>query len=95
LIVAGNLDLVRGCRKLNQLSRSIDPLDKIFNPIVGFDSETDDYPLDEIRETYQKAYLEKLDGEILDYIGRARSGIVNACELIIAKYGDSNPPPSR
>jgi hypothetical protein len=86
-IVAGDLDLVSGCRKLSKLSRRFDPSDRIFDPIVGFDSETDDYPLDEVRETYQKAYLEKLDKEILEYAGRARLSILNSLKLIIAKYG--------
>ena len=86
-MIAGDLDLVRGCRRLNRLSRSIDPLNSsIFNPIIGFESETDDYPLDEARSKYEKAYLEKVDREILEYSDRARSSVLNSCQLIIAEY---------
>lgn len=87
-LLAGNLDLVSGCRRLNQICRRIEPLNrKIFNPIIGFDSETEDYPLGEIRNIYEKAYLDKLDREIAEYSERARSGIFNSCRLIIAEYG--------
>ena len=89
LLIAGKLDLVRGCRTLNRLSRSVEPFNSsIFNPIIGFDSETDDYPLDEVRDSYEKKYLEKLDKEVLEYSDRARSSILNCCKLIVAEYED-------
>jgi hypothetical protein len=86
-MIAGDLDLVRGFRRLNRLSRSIDPSNRsIFNPIIGFESETDDYPSDEARSKYEKAYLEKVDREILEYSDRARSSVLNSCRLIVAEY---------
>jgi hypothetical protein len=87
-LLAESLDLVSGCRKLNQLSRRIQPLNRrIFDPITGFDSETDDYPLGEARNNYDKVYLDKVDHEIAEYSERARSSILNSCRLIIAEYG--------
>jgi hypothetical protein len=87
LVITGELDLVRGCRKLSQLSGSIHPLNgNIFNTIIGFESETDDYPLDEVRDTYERTYLEKLDRELLEYSNRMRVNILNACQRIVAEY---------
>jgi len=87
LLIAGELDLVRGCRKLNRLSRSVHPFNSsIFNPIIGFDSETDDYPFDDVRDTFERTYLEKLDRDILEYSDRARLGILNCCKRIVDEY---------
>jgi hypothetical protein len=64
-LLAENLDLLSGCRRLDQISARIEPLNRqIFNPIIGFVSETDDYPLGEIRNIYNKAYLDKLDRQL-------------------------------
>ena len=86
-VITGELDLVRGCRKLSQLSGSIQPFNRdIFNPIIGFESETDDYPLDEVRDTYERIYLSKLDRELLEYSDQMRTNILNACQRIVAEY---------
>ncbi|KAA0076527.1 hypothetical protein [Tardiphaga sp. P9-11] len=92
LMIAGDLDLVEGCRKLIRVSRGCDALlshpDLV--PIVGFESETDDYPLGEVRSAYEKTYLAKLDQEIAEYSGRARPSVLKACQFIVAMYGEKN-----
>jgi hypothetical protein len=87
-LLAGDLDLLSGCRRLDQISARIEPLNRqIFNPIISFVSETDGHPLGEIRNIYNKAYLDKLDRQLADFSERARSGILDSCRLIIAEYG--------
>lgn len=90
-IIDGRLDLVRGCRKLNHLCRGIEPYNqKIFLSITGFESETDDYPLDDVRQHYDEKHLAKLDQEMLEYCDRARSSILGACRLIVAEYSEES-----
>jgi hypothetical protein len=83
----GEFDLVTGCRKLNALVRNVDPFsDTLFNPIIGFESETDHYPEAGARGLYQREYLECLDREIEIYSDQARPAMLDICRQIIAEY---------
>jgi len=87
-MLSGSLDLVTGCRRLCDLRHQIGAGDsEIFLPIVGFESETDDYPLGPVRARYNKKYVEKLDQEIRDYVERAGPGVLGACRRIVESLG--------
>ena len=86
-VIAGQVDLVSGCRELSKLLRSVCPVNSsMFNAIISFESETDDYPLGEVRSTYERTYIENLDKELLNYSNRMRSNILNDCQRIVAEY---------
>lgn len=81
---SGEMDLVRGCRLLCNLQHKIGASeDPLFLPIVGFESQTDDYPLDAVRDQYNPAVLERLDCELRDYVERAKPEVLAACKRIV------------
>jgi hypothetical protein len=87
-MLSGSLDLVTGCRKLCELRHQIGASESdVFLPIIGFESETDDYPLGPARASFGKDYLEKLDQETQAYVERARPGVLAACTRIIESLG--------
>lgn len=91
-VIAGRIDLVGGCRRLRTLSLQLPASEREpFLPILGFESETDHYPLGEVRSLYAEDYLDRLDREIAEYSQKSKSEIVAACEAIIARLG---PRPS-
>jgi hypothetical protein len=87
-VIAGRIDLVGGCRRLRALSLRLPaPQREPFLPILGFESETDHYPLGDVRDLYAKDYLDRLDREIAAYSQKSRPEVVAACEAIIARFG--------
>jgi hypothetical protein len=83
-MVSGAVDLVAGSRELCRLRHDIDARHhELFLPIIGFESETDDYPIGSVRAQYGGAYLRRLDEEVGEYVLRAGPGVVAACERII------------
>jgi len=87
-MLSGEIDLIVGSRKICELRYVIgEPDNPVFNPIIGFESETDDYPLGPIRARFSKDYLQKLDQEIRAYVERARPGVLVACKRIIESLG--------
>lgn len=84
-MVAGHMSLIEGARRLCDLRHEIGASDSdLFNPIVGFESETDDYPIGPQRRGYSEKTLTALDEEIGRYIAEARPVVISACTEIIA-----------
>lgn len=90
-MVAGQMALIEGARRLCDLRHRIGASDNLlFNSIVGFESETDDYPIGPQREVYSEQALASLDEEIRAYVAEARPGVISACnEIIVAMSGSS------
>ena len=83
-MVSGELDLVSGARRLCDLRYEIAATEsELFFPIIGFESEVDDYPVGDVRQRFGQEYLRKLDEEISPYIEEARPVVIAACEKII------------
>jgi len=82
LMVAGNVNLIDGCRTLISLSHKLDSVDVLFNPIKAFDSETDHLPRGSMREQCSKEYLESADKEAEEYLRSASGEIIDACTEI-------------
>jgi hypothetical protein len=91
-IITSDRDLVANCRCLCRFRKNChvrDPV--IWNPIVGFESETDDYPLGSLRDKYSRPELERLDSEVGNYAIESWPIIAQSCKkLLAALSGDSD-----
>jgi hypothetical protein len=87
-MVAESLDLVSGSRRLCALRHEIGASDsELFDPIIGFESETDIYPVGNARAQYSQGYLQQLDQELAEYLDRSKPAVVAACKRIIESLG--------
>ena len=83
-MLSGTLDLVMGCRRLCELRHMMVASDsELFLPIIGFESETDCYPVGSIRDRCAANYLQRVDRELQDYVKRAGPAVLAACKRII------------
>lgn len=87
-LINDEINLIEGCRKLIFLRNYFDlEEDPCFLPFVGVVSETDDYPVQSVRARFSGDYLSQLDREVGQYVSQVRPSIIEACELLVAKYG--------
>lgn len=87
LLINDDIDFIGGCRRLVSLRNRLGlESDSDFSPIVGFVSETDDYPEQDVRENFSSVYLKSIDAEVSNYISQVRPSIVEACNVLIRKY---------
>lgn len=90
-LISGNIDFIEGCRQLVSLRNRLNlENDLDFLPFVGVVSETDDYPGLSIRENFSFDYLKKIDEDVSNYVTLVRPSIINACSILISKYGSGN-----
>ena len=83
-MLSGKTDLIIGCRTICRLCRhGSDPYGPLFIPIVGFESETDTYPVGEERDLCGKRYLKELDKKFAKYVEKCRPWVLETCERII------------
>jgi 2-methylcitrate dehydratase PrpD len=59
------------------------PASPAFKAITGVESETDDYPLGERRNSYSAELLAKLDSEVSSYLNEVRPAVLQSCREII------------
>lgn len=86
-MVNDQIGFIEGCRKLDSLRSQFDlSEDPDFLPVVGVTSETDDYPEQSIRENFSEDDLKRVDEEVSSYVSMVRPSIIEACNLLIAKY---------
>lgn len=86
-ILSDNIDLVSGCRKLESLYYELRPTSPRFNiSIKAFVSETDRYPIGEVRTRYQESYLQSLDEQLAIYSERMKAQVFKACKEIIQEF---------
>lgn len=86
-IVNESIGLVDGCRQIVSLRLCQEIRDDPdFLTIRGFESETDEFPIGEVRKHYNQEALKKLDTELNSYVARVKPIIISACENIIKKY---------
>ncbi len=83
-MIDGKLNLIKGCRKLALLRRDIGATeDEMFHPFIAVDSETDHFPLGEMRKQCSQSYLRKSDSEMDAYFEGASQEIIDACKKLI------------
>ena len=88
------MDLVEGSRLLTSLRHGIGASEnKLFYPIIAFESDTDDLPIGAERELYNPADLARLDDKVREYIERSKPEVLAACAGIIAWLQTSFPGP--
>lgn len=86
-MLAGEINLIEGVRKICSLRFAIsDPENDVFVPLRAIDSETDHYPLGEMRARCADDYLRRMDAEMEGYLAEARQDILDACRDIIRTY---------
>lgn len=83
----GDTDLISGVRGIMRwLCKLPDYEMPMFLGIRGIESETDDYPIGEVRDKFAPEYLAELDAEMEDYINRVRDSLLQDCLEIIDYY---------
>lgn len=83
----GQMHLIEGVRKICSLRHAIgDPDNEVFMPIRAIESETDHFPLGEIRTRCALEYLKRMDDEMQRYLADAKADILAACREIIRVF---------
>jgi hypothetical protein len=83
----GKLQLVEGCRRIYSLRHKVeDPENPVFLTIRGVESETDHFPLGDMRAQCAPGFLAKADEEMNRYLTGAREDILAACQEIIRTF---------
>jgi hypothetical protein len=86
-MISGKIDLIAGSRDLQKYYvRAPRGEKELFYPIIGFESETDTYPMGEDRKKYDQKTLDTLDKEYSEYTIKAKSSVLSACSKIIEYY---------
>lgn len=87
----GGIHLVEGCRVICRLCHQMGEHDNsLFLPILAIESDTDQYPLGDVRRKYNGLYLQRLDQELGEYLDSATPVIHEACRRIVAEFATSN-----
>jgi hypothetical protein len=90
-MLAGEKDLLEGVREICSLRHAAgDPENKVFHKLRTVDSETDHFPLGDVRSQWLLERLSQLDIEKARYLDEARADILSACKAIIDEF--SQPP---
>jgi len=85
--------LLEGCRTIRLLCHQIgEHNNPIFNTILVVESDTDQYPVDDVRAKYDKSFLQQLDKELAEYMQSAGPSILNACRKIAAAFDPNGNP---
>jgi hypothetical protein len=86
----GQLSFLSGSRTLSALRHDagVRDDDADFMAFVVIESETDELPIGQVREYWDKAALERLEPEIQAAEAWAKEQGKNACVTLIARYGE-------
>ena len=83
-MIEGKMQLIQGCRDLcGFLSLTLEPERDVFLAIIAIESETDHFPLGDVRRECAPDYLKRMDGEMDRSIEDARVDILCACHELI------------
>lgn len=86
-MLAGDMDLIQGVRKICGLRFEVeDPDNEVFLAVRGIESETDSFPVGAMRSTASPEYLQRADAEMRQYIADAKGDILQACQEIIRAF---------
>lgn len=83
----GKMNLIEGVRKICSIRFAVgDPDNDVFMPMRAIDSETDHFPLGEMRSRCASDYLQRVDAEMERYLLDAKQDILDACKEIIRVF---------
>lgn len=86
-MIDGRMHLIDGCRRLTALRHEVEnPDSEVFMPIRAIDSETDHFPIGDVRKQCAPDYLERVDEEMGRYLADAKEDILTACQEIVRAY---------
>jgi len=86
-IISGAIGIVEGCREIVRLHWALPERDdNIFDLIEAVDSETEDFPVGDLRHLWESEALAKKTLEIKAYIDQIRDEVIKNCQLLIEKY---------
>lgn len=86
-MLAGSVNLVEGMRRICALRFAIeDSENEVFLPIRAMESETDSFPLGEMRLSCSEDYLKRADAEMESYLADSRHDILQACREIVRTF---------
>lgn len=79
----GSIDLIQGCREFLALRIDDQVAPSALAVFTAVESETDNYPLGELRRNFSSDLLTRLDEEVLDYLSKVRPALMAACSDIL------------
>lgn len=86
-VLEGKENLIEGCRKIVEIRNQLNLAgDLTFSQIVGFVSETDEFPDANIRSNFSQKYLDKSDLEFDEYARLIRPAVIESCRKLLFKY---------
>jgi hypothetical protein len=89
-VLSGHLSIIAGSRLLVgyafELGVENDP---VFLDFRGIDSETDTFPMGDVRPQWSSAALAREDAERERYERQVRAVVQENCRVLIARYGSS------
>lgn len=86
LVLKNEINIIEASRKIAHLIMGLGLKDNFLLPIIGFESQTDHFPLGELRNKYNTQALEKLDKEQEEYIREFEPQVKSICEEIIKRF---------
>ncbi len=90
-MLSGDIQIIIGCRIIKSLRHQTDrPDDEIFTPFIGIDSQTDHYPLGNVRDLCDPNYLARVDKEMEEFLCFASECIREACCDLIKKLNNKD-----
>ena len=90
-LVAGSISVTEASRRIAGLARELGlGLEEPFLTFVGIDSETDGFPLGQVRALWNPSALSQLDAERLEYESLLRGVALESAVAVVSRYG----PPS-
>jgi hypothetical protein len=91
-MVAGELQLLDGCRQIVSLRPSLsepDLYDSDLLCLVAVESELEHIPLGSVRELWDPDAVIEKDRELAEYLQLAKHEILDACRALIARWAAS------
>jgi hypothetical protein len=91
-MIAGDLDLLEGCREIVLLRPSLEE-PELYDPdvlaMVGVESELDDVPTGATRTLWAPDALARKDQKKARYLEDVRNSLLSSCAALVAKWGPS------
>ena len=89
-IVRGEVCLVAGAREVVRYGDVLERLAPKENLVVlGFESETDDVPLGDVRKLWDPSALAVLEREVADYVKEVGDEVKRACGVMLERLASS------
>jgi hypothetical protein len=86
-MLTDKINLIEGVRRICSLRFLIDdPENQVFLSMRGIDSETDHFPIGDVRSRCSCDYLQRIDTEMIAFLAKAKPDILDACRDIIRMY---------